>query len=76
MRIRIVRTLPIRDVDGIALDTFEVGQEYDVGSRLGALFLAEGWAEPAVAGLGVARARRAKRSVASDKPLKTSRTRR
>jgi hypothetical protein len=46
MRIRIVRALPIRDVDGIALDCFQLGSEYTVGNSIGALFLAEGWAEP------------------------------
>jgi len=28
------------------LDLFVVGQQYDVGSTLGALMLCEGWAEP------------------------------
>lgn len=46
MRIRIVQTPPIRDVDGIALDCFLVGEQYEVGNNLGSLFLAEGWAEP------------------------------
>jgi hypothetical protein len=46
MRIRIVRSPPIADVDGIALDSFEVDGEYEVGNSLGSLFLAEGWAEP------------------------------
>jgi hypothetical protein len=46
MRIRIVQTPPIGDVDGIAVNYFEVVQEYDVGNGIGALFLAEGWAEP------------------------------
>jgi hypothetical protein len=46
MRIRIVRPPPVRDVDGIAVGAFEVGREYEVGPSLGALFLAERWAEP------------------------------
>lgn len=46
MSIRIVRALPSGDVDGIPLDWFHVGAVYEVGNSLGALFLAEGWAEP------------------------------
>lgn len=46
MRIRIVQSPPVADVDGIALDYFEVGGEYVVGNSVGALFLAEGWGEP------------------------------
>ena len=46
MRIRIVRTPPTDTVDGIDLKRFAVGQEYDVGSGVGAMMLAEGWAEP------------------------------
>jgi hypothetical protein len=33
-------------VDGIALDGYKVGDEYELGNSLAALFLAEGWAEP------------------------------
>jgi hypothetical protein len=36
----------MKGIDGIHLDCFEVGQEYEVGNSIGALFLAEGWAEP------------------------------
>jgi hypothetical protein len=46
MRIRIVRVPPIAGVDGIRLDCFSVGGEYEVGNSIGSLFLAEGWAEP------------------------------
>jgi hypothetical protein len=42
VRIRIVQTPPIAEVDGIALDNFEVGGEYEVGNSLAALLLAEG----------------------------------
>ena len=76
MRIRIVRTLPIRDVDGIALDTFEVGLEYDVGTRMGALMLAEGWAEPVAAAPVLASAPLPKRQAAPDRRRKTVRRRR
>ena len=76
MRIRIVRNPPIRDVDGIALDSFEVGMEYDVGSRMGALLLAEGWAEPVAAGPVLAAAPRPKREAATDQARKAIRRRR
>jgi len=33
-------------VDGISLDQFRSGREYVLGNSLGALFLAERWAEP------------------------------
>jgi hypothetical protein len=46
MRIRIVRIPPIADIDGVSVDCFQVGAEYDVGNTVGSLFLAEGWAEP------------------------------
>ena len=46
LRIRIVQSPPIADVDGITVDHLEVGEEYEVGNSIGALFLAEGWAEP------------------------------
>jgi hypothetical protein len=46
MRIRIIRT-PTQDcIDGIQLDRFVLGQEYEVGTTVGALLFAEGWAEP------------------------------
>jgi len=46
MRIRIVQKPPVDDVDGIRLDVFQPGFQYDVGNQLGALLLAERWAEP------------------------------
>jgi hypothetical protein len=47
MRIRIIRT-PSRDcIDGVQLSRFVPGTQHEVGNSLGALFLAEGWAEPA-----------------------------
>jgi hypothetical protein len=46
MHIRIVQTPPVPSIDGLALDGFAVGAEYEVGNTLAALFLAEGWAEP------------------------------
>ena len=46
MRIRIIQTPPISSIDGIRLDCFRLGMEYEMGNTIGALFLAEGWAEP------------------------------
>jgi hypothetical protein len=74
MRIRIIRPLPVREVDGVAVDNFEVGCEYEIGSRLGALFLAERWAEPAVAVR--AQASPAKPGTAEDRTRKGRRQRR
>jgi hypothetical protein len=47
MRIRILHKPTTDEVDGIRLDLFEAGAHYEVGNHLGALMLAEGWAEPA-----------------------------
>ena len=46
IRIRIVQSPTVADVDGIALDGFRVGDEYELGTCLASLFLAEGWAVP------------------------------
>ena len=46
MRIRIMQKPPIAGIDGIRLDCFDVGKEYEVGNSIAALFLAERWAEP------------------------------
>lgn len=51
IRIRIVQTPTFADVDGIALDGYKVGDEYELGNSLAALFLAEGWAEPVELGV-------------------------
>jgi hypothetical protein len=45
MRIRITRSPTELCIDGIQLDRFVPGQQYQVGASLGTLFLAEGWAE-------------------------------
>ncbi len=34
-------------IDGFRLDRFQPGREYEVGTLIGSVFLAEGWAEPA-----------------------------
>jgi len=48
MRIRLLQRPSRASVDGLSLEAFEPGQLYDVGTTLGMLFLAEGWAEPVV----------------------------
>ena len=48
MRINVVQAPRFATVDGIELRRFVPGQSYEVGNRLGALFLAEGWAVPVV----------------------------
>jgi hypothetical protein len=46
LRIRILQKPPVRSVDGIPVDCYSIGSEYELGNLLGALFLAEGWGEP------------------------------
>jgi hypothetical protein len=46
LRIKILRKPTFADVDGIRLDMFVPGCSYELSNSLGALFLAEGWAEP------------------------------
>jgi hypothetical protein len=46
MRIRIVQKPSLVEIDGVDLDHFQVGTEYDLGNTLASLMLAEGWAEP------------------------------
>ena len=46
MRIRIVHQPTLPDVDGVDLNQFHVGREYDLGISLASVLLAEGWAEP------------------------------
>lgn len=48
MRIKLLQRPPVASIDGLDLARFEPGLEYEVGSALGSLLLAEGWAEPAV----------------------------
>lgn len=46
-RVRVrIRQRPHGKADGISLDRFEPGFTYEVGSQIGNLLLAEGWAEP------------------------------
>lgn len=46
MNVGIVRRPPVTEIDDVRLDGFQVGLEYEVGNSIGALLLAEGWAEP------------------------------
>jgi len=46
MRIKVLHRPTIAEVDGIRLDVFNPGVQYEMGNCLGALFLAEGWAIP------------------------------
>jgi hypothetical protein len=46
MRIRIIQKPSVACIDGVRLDQFEPGQQYEVGNVFGGLLLAEGWAEP------------------------------
>jgi hypothetical protein len=46
MRIKVIRTPTDTSIDGMHLDRFLVGCQYEVGNTIGALFLAEGWATP------------------------------
>jgi hypothetical protein len=46
LRIKILQKPPSASIDGIRLDHFEPGLMYEVGNTLGALMLAEQWAEP------------------------------
>lgn len=46
MRIRIIRSLPLRGIDGVRLEGFVVGKQYEVGNALGSLLVRKSWAEP------------------------------
>ena len=46
MRIRILRKPTVAYIDGVRLDQFRLGAEYQLGHLLAGVFLAEGWAEP------------------------------
>jgi hypothetical protein len=46
MRIEVIQSPPVPSIDGIRLDRFEPGKQYEVGNSIGAVFLAEGWAIP------------------------------
>jgi hypothetical protein len=46
MRIKVIQKAPVPSIDGLQLDRFALGSEYEVGNCLAALMLAEGWATP------------------------------
>jgi CheY-like chemotaxis protein len=45
MRLRICRRLQ-GSIDGVALDRFQIGVIYEIGTQVASVLLAEGWAEP------------------------------
>jgi two-component system, OmpR family, alkaline phosphatase synthesis response regulator PhoP len=45
MRLRICRRLQ-GSIDGVAIDHFQIGLIYEVGTQVASVLLAEGWAEP------------------------------
>jgi len=47
VRIRIIQRPTVLSIDGIRLDRFDLGGLYEVGTSLGSVLLAEGWAAPA-----------------------------
>ncbi len=57
MRLRICRR-PQGSIDGVALDHFQIGLIYDIGTQVASVLLAEGWAEPIGAADRVRPARR------------------
>src|SRR6059058_243275 len=46
MRILVIQRPTVDCIDGMRLDRFTPGRQYEVGASLGAVFLAERWAEP------------------------------
>jgi CheY-like chemotaxis protein len=44
MHLRII-TQPTGVIDGVSLDKFRIGEVYELGTQVGCVFLAEGWAE-------------------------------
>jgi hypothetical protein len=48
VRIRVIQRPSVASIDGLELSRFEPGYLYDVGTALGCLMLAEGWAQPVV----------------------------
>jgi hypothetical protein len=46
MLIRIRQHPPVTNIDGLDVRFLEAGNVYEVGSVLGSVLLAEGWAEP------------------------------
>ena len=46
MRIKVIQPPAVASIDGVRLDQFRPGNEYQLGNLLACVFLAEGWAEP------------------------------
>jgi hypothetical protein len=47
MRVRVVHRPSVNKIDGLPLDAFEPGRDYEMGNQLAAVFVAEGWGVPA-----------------------------
>lgn len=47
IRVQITRKPPLESIDGVRIDSFEVGHVYEIGTSIAAVMLAEGWAIPA-----------------------------
>ena len=67
MRIKIVQKPKAICIDGLRMDQFQLGQEYDVGWRFGSVMLLEGWAEA----VGFAEPRR---QINTERPAKAADT--
>jgi hypothetical protein len=46
MRIKVIQKPAVACIDGVRLDQFRPGNEYQLGNLMACVFLAEGWAEP------------------------------
>jgi hypothetical protein len=46
MRILVIQRPTMNCIDGMRLDRFMPGHQYEVGASLAAIFIAEQWAEP------------------------------
>ena len=46
MRIKIIQKPTVTCIDGVPFERFVVGYQYEVGNLMGAVMLAEKWAEP------------------------------
>jgi hypothetical protein len=76
LRIKILHKPTVKSIDGLHLEQFEPGLQYEVGNTLGAVMLAEGWArlvrseEPAmvIPLADIAKIAPAPTSVAADRP--------
>ena len=47
IRVQITKKPTVSSIDGVRIDTFEVGHVYEIGTSIATVLLAEGWATPA-----------------------------